>query len=51
MQLRDSSGMRLAFDWARALRDGAMYVDENNRARLRTEKSSSRLHVRVGYEF
>ena len=51
MQLRDSSGMRLAFDWARALRDGAMYVDENNRARLRTEKSSSRLHVRVGYDF
>jgi hemolysin activation/secretion protein len=42
LRLRDTSGLHLALDWARALRDGED---------TRTEKNSSRLHVRLGYTF
>lgn len=47
LRLRDSSGLRFALDWARALRAGA-----NDAAGApRTKKNDARLHVRIGYEF
>jgi hemolysin activation/secretion protein len=47
LRLRDSSGLRLALDWAQALRAGA-----NDAAGApRTKKNDARVHVRIGYEF
>jgi hemolysin activation/secretion protein len=47
LRLRDSSGLRLALDWALALRAGA-----NDAAGApRTRQNDARLHVRVGYDF
>ena len=47
MRLRDDSGLRLALDWGRALRDGA----DDTGGQPRTQKGHSRLHVRLGYDF
>lgn len=47
LRLRDSGGLRLALDWAQALRAGA-----NDAAGApRTRQDDTRLHVRLGYEF
>lgn len=47
LRLREGSGMRLALDWAYALRAGA----DDTAGVPRTKKNDARLHVRVGYDF
>jgi hemolysin activation/secretion protein len=47
LRLRDGSGLRVAFDLARVLRDGA----DSTQGVPRTKRNDTRLHVRMGYEF